>query len=289
MNAPPCASGRELPWSLAAFCCWRSSANGASGVARHGSNGKLGGKELGYTSDLDLVYVYDDPHPDAPDIYGRLASRLTNWLSSATGAGTLYDVDLRLRPNGDSGFLACSIETFNKYQRESAWTWEHQSLSRARFICGDTNIGSAFDQLRQEILTRKRNPAELIREIINMREKMFLTHPPKDSDVKYARGGVVDVEFIVQFLVLTYSHQHPELLNNYGNIALLNLAAQAGLINTDSADRARIAYRFYRQQQHNTKLRDMEKLEVCAQLLNYYAEVKQLWMQVFGEEAHTTS
>lgn len=251
--------------------------------------GKLGGKELGYTSDLDLVYVYDDPHPDAPDIYGRLASRLTNWLSSATGAGTLYDVDLRLRPNGDSGFLACSIETFNKYQRESAWTWEHQSLSRARFICGDTNIGNAFDQLRQEILTRKRNPAELIREIINMREKMFLTHPPKDSDVKYARGGVVDVEFIVQFLVLAYSHQHPELLNNYGNIALLNLAAQAGLINTDSADRARIAYRFYRQQQHNTKLRDMDKLEVCAQLLNYYAEVKQLWMQVFGEKAHSTS
>ncbi len=98
--------------------------------------GKLGGKELGYTSDLDLVYVYDDPHPDAPDIYGRFARRLTSWLSAATGAGTLYDVDLRLRPNGDSGFLACSVAAFEKYQRESAWTWEHQSLTRARFITG---------------------------------------------------------------------------------------------------------------------------------------------------------
>ena len=192
--------------------------------------GKLGGKELGYTSDLDLVYVYDDPHPDAPDLYGRFARRLTNWLSAATGAGTLYDVDLRLRPNGDSGFLACSVAAFEKYQRESAWTWEHQSLTRARFITGFEKVGQAFDAIRAEILTRVRDLPALAQEIIAMREKMFTTHPPKDEDVKYARGGVVDVEFIVQYLILAYANKLPQLLDNYGNIALLHIAADAGLI-----------------------------------------------------------
>ncbi|MDO1510861.1 MULTISPECIES: bifunctional [glutamate--ammonia ligase]-adenylyl-L-tyrosine phosphorylase/[glutamate--ammonia-ligase] adenylyltransferase [unclassified Neisseria] len=246
--------------------------------------GKLGGKELGYTSDLDLVYVYDDPHPDAPDVYARFARRLTNWLSAATGAGTLYEVDLRLRPNGDSGFLTHSIAAFEKYQRENAWTWEHQSLTRARFICGKPEIDTAFDTLRTEILTRPRNRAELAREIIAMREKMFPTHPPEDNDVKYARGGVVDVEFIVQYLILAYAGEHPQLLDNYGNIALLNIAADAGLIDKTLAEQSRTAYRFYRQQQHNTKLRDADKPEINGQIRSYYDSVRKLWEQVFGEE-----
>ena len=246
--------------------------------------GKLGGKELGYTSDLDLVYVYDDPHPDAPDIYGRFARRLTSWLSAATGAGTLYDVDLRLRPNGDSGFLACSVAAFEKYQRESAWTWEHQSLTRARFITGFEKVGQAFDTIRAEILTQARDLPALAQEIIAMREKMFATHPPKDSDVKYARGGVVDVEFIVQYLILAYANKLPQLLDNYGNIALLHIAADAGLISHTLADQARTAYRFYRQQQHNTRLRDADKVEINEEVMGYYQSVRELWTQVFGEE-----
>ena len=246
--------------------------------------GKLGGKELGYTSDLDLVYVYDDPHPDAPDIYGRFARRLTSWLSAATGAGTLYDVDLRLRPNGDSGFLACSVAAFEKYQRESAWTWEHQSLTRARFITGFEKVGQAFDTIRAEILTQARDLPALAQEIIAMREKMFATHPPKDSDVKYARGGVVDVEFIVQYLILAYANKLPQLLDNYGNIALLHIAADAGLISHTLADQARTAYRFYRQQQHNTRLRDADKVEINEEVMGYYQSVRELWAQVFGEE-----
>ncbi|SUA44142.1 bifunctional glutamine-synthetase adenylyltransferase/deadenyltransferase [Neisseria zoodegmatis] len=246
--------------------------------------GKLGGKELGYTSDLDLVYVYDDPHPGSPDVYARFARRLTNWLSAATGAGTLYEVDLRLRPNGDSGFLTHSIAAFEKYQRENAWTWEHQSLTRARFICGLPEIGASFDRLRTEILTRPRNQAELAREIIAMREKMFATHPPEDSDVKYARGGVVDVEFIVQYLILAYAGEHPQLLDNYGNIALLNIAADAGLIDKTLAEQSQTAYRFYRQQQHNAKLRDADKPEINGQIRSYYDSVRKLWEQVFGEE-----
>lgn len=246
--------------------------------------GKLGGKELGYTSDLDLVYLFDDDHPDAQDVYIRFARRLTNWLSAPTGAGTLYDVDVRLRPNGDSGFLAQSVAAFEKYQRENAWTWEHQSLTRARFICGMPEIQTAFDRIRTDILTTERDTAKLAREIIDMREKMFPTHPPADSNVKYARGGVVDVEFIVQYLILAYACRHPELLDNYGNIALLNIAADCGLIDKQLAGQSRTAYRFYRRQQHNTKLRDAGKVEVDDILLGHYRSVRRLWREVFGEE-----
>ena len=246
--------------------------------------GKLGGKELGYASDLDLIYLYDDPHPDAGDVYSRLARRLTNWLSAATGAGSLYETDLRLRPNGDAGFLAHSIAAFEKYQRENAWTWEHQSLTRARFICGTPDVQTAFDRIRTEMLTAERDQTVLAGEIIEMREKMFPTHPPSDSNVKYARGGVVDVEFIVQYLILAHALQYPQLLDNYGNIALLNIAADCGLIDKTLAEQSRTAYRFYRQQQHNTKLRDTKKTEVTDELLTHYGNVRKLWQEVFGAE-----
>ena len=247
--------------------------------------GKLGGKELSYTSDLDLVFLFDDPHPDAGEIYSRFVRRLTTWLSSSTGAGTLYDVDLRLRPNGDSGFLVHSLAAFEKYQQQHAWTWEHQSLTRARYICGNHVIGEAFEHIRRSILTQPRQTDALRQEIIAMREKMFPTHPPMEDDVKYARGGVVDVEFIVQYLVLSQSAHCPELLENYGNIALLKMAAERGLINRDLAHLSRQAYRHYRKQQHNTKLRDAAKPEVNAELLAYYQAVKDLWQAVFQEEA----
>lgn len=249
--------------------------------------GKLGGKELGYASDLDLVYLFDDDHPDAQDIYIRFASRLTNWLSSPTGAGTLYETDLRLRPNGDSGYMAQKISAFEKYQHEQAWTWEHQSLTRARFIGGAPEIQTAFDAIRSEILTQPRKQTELAREIIDMREKMFLIHPPADSNVKYARGGVVDVEFIVQYLILAHAAQHPQLLDNYGNIALLVIAADCGLIDGTLARQVQTAYRFYRQQQHNTKLRDVGKVEINDTLLTHYQAVRGLWQQVFGQPAAT--
>ncbi|WP_274572072.1 bifunctional [glutamate--ammonia ligase]-adenylyl-L-tyrosine phosphorylase/[glutamate--ammonia-ligase] adenylyltransferase [Neisseria leonii] len=249
--------------------------------------GKLGGKELGYASDLDLVYLYDDPHPDAPDVYGRFVRRLTNWLSAATGAGTLYDVDLRLRPNGEDGFLVHSTAAFEKYQRENAWTWEHQSLTRARFICGRPEIGAAFDRIRQDLLTQPRDAAALARDITAMREKMFATRPPHDGDVKYARGGVVDVEFIVQYLILAHAARHPQLLDNYGNIALLRIAAEAGLIEPEPAAQSRTAYRFYRLQQHNAKLRDAGKAEPTPELLSHYQSVRRLWQQVFGEPPAT--
>lgn len=246
--------------------------------------GKLGGKELGYASDLDLVFLYDDECDEAIDLYAKLSRRLTTWLSGSTGAGTLYDVDLRLRPNGDAGFLAHSVAAFEKYQREQAWTWEHQALTRARFVCGDVAVGAKFERIRREILTQHREKNSLKKEIIAMREKMFATHPAVDDNVKYARGGLVDVEFLVQYLVLAESEHEPKLLENYGNIALLGMAARRGLIDPTLAEQCAVAYRFYRQIQHNKNLRDTKRVEVNAELLSHYQSVRELWAQVFGEE-----
>lgn len=247
--------------------------------------GKLGGKELGYTSDLDLVYLYQDDHPDAANQYAKLARRLTTWLSGSTGAGTLYDVDLRLRPDGDSGFLVHSLAAFEKYQREQAWTWEHQALTRARFICGAAQLEDGFEHIRRSILTQERDQAALKHDILEMRAKIAATHPPVDEHVKYARGGVVDVEFIVQYLILTRSREFPALLENYGNIALLHLAAARGLIDAAQAQAISNAYRRFRAAGHNTKLRDWARIPVNAELLADYAAVRALWQQVFGEAA----
>ena len=244
--------------------------------------GKLGGKELGYTSDLDLVYLYNDPHPEAADRYTKLARRLTTWLSSSTGAGSLYELDLRLRPNGDSGFLVHSLAAYTQYQQQNAWTWEHQSLTRARYICGSATLGAQFEQLRRQIITQPRDIGSLKTDIIAMRHKITATHPADDENVKYARGGVVDVEFIVQYLVLAHSHEAPELLENYGNIALLGMAAQRGFIPPAQATAAQNAYRRYRQIQHNKKLRDLARAAVDEALLADYQAVKELWAAVFG-------
>ena len=176
------------------------------------------------------------------------------------------------------------IQAFERYEREHAWTWEHQALTRARFIGGDVALGQRFESIREEILSRQRDLPYLRAEIISMREKMFVTHPPVVENVKYARGGVVDVEFVVQYLILAFAHQYPQLLQNYGNIALLSIAAELGLVDQDIAEDSQVAYRYYRQQQHNTRLRDTAKTIVNAQLLTYYQIGKQLWTQVLAAE-----
>lgn len=246
--------------------------------------GKLGGKELGYASDLDIVFLYDDAHPEAVETYIRLARRISTWLTSVTSSGSLYEVDLRLRPNGDSGLLVSSFDSFMQYQEEKAWTWEHQALTRARFICGDEKLGEKFEQLRCQILTKARDHEILKQEIIEMREKMFPTHPPKIEDVKYARGGVVDVEFMVQYLILAYAEAHPHLLQNYGNIALLAMAADVDLIDTEKATATRTAYRHFRRIQHTKNLRDLPLTKPDESLLAHYQIAKSLWQDIFNQE-----
>jgi glutamate-ammonia-ligase adenylyltransferase len=218
--------------------------------------GKLGGKELGYVSDLDIIFLYDDPHPDAPEIYARLSQRINSWLTSFTSSGLLYETDLRLRPNGSSGLLVSSLEAFDQYQHHQAWVWEHQALSRARFVTGDIQVGKSFERIRNEVLRQPRELPALKRDVLAMRQKMLEAHPNSSGlfDVKHDRGGIIDVEFVVQYLVLGHACEHPELTKNVGNIALLKLASELGLIRKETGQRALDAYREFRRVQHRSRL-----------------------------------
>jgi glutamate-ammonia-ligase adenylyltransferase len=247
--------------------------------------GKLGGKELGYASDLDLVFVYEDPDEAAPERYARLARRVITWLTSNTGAGQLYDTDLRLRPDGASGLISSSLAAFRRYQREHAWTWEHQALTRARFVAGDPAIGAAFEAEREAILRLPRDPGRLAAEVIEMRNRMRAGHPnPTDLfDLKHDPGGMVDVEFAVQFLVLAHAHDHAELTRNAGNIALLRMAGELGLLPSEVALRAADAYREYRRLQHQIRLTGAPQARVDAGSQAGRREaVTALWTGVFG-------
>lgn len=261
--------------------------------------GKLGGKELGYASDLDIIFLYDDSHPDAPEIYARLSQRINSWLTTYTSAGLLYETDLRLRPNGTSGLLVSSIDAFNQYQRNQAWVWEHQALTRARFVAGDFRLKEAFEHTRSAVLCQPRDLATLKYEVLKMRQKMLDAHPNSTGmfDVKHDRGGIIDVEFIVQYLVLGHACDYPELTNNIGNIALLKLAGKLGLINAETAERALNAYREFRRVQHQLRLNGdsgltgipstSSKSQKFARIeMEYLSDhpsaVLRLWEEVFG-------
>ncbi len=251
------------------------------------SYGKLGGKELGFASDLDLVFLYDDVAPEAGENYGRLGTRLNTWLSAQTAAGQLFETDLRLRPNGESGLVVSSMESFRKYQIESAWVWEHQALTRARFSAGDPAVGEAFENIRCEVLCQKRDLEKLRADIVEMRQKMMDSHATRGDlrdtvfDLKHDPGGLVDVEFIVQYLVLGYSHAHHELTGNKGNIALLKIAADAGLIPADLAETVRNAYRDYRRMQHGLRLNGTKARVAPEEVGARVTAVRELWRVVF--------
>jgi len=249
--------------------------------------GKMGGKELGYASDLDLVYLFDDDAQDAAENYTRLGQRLSTWLSSQTPAGILFETDLRLRPNGDSGLLAVSVDAFRDYQLKNAWVWEHQALTRARFCAGDTAVGARFEEIRCEILCLPRDLAKLHEEVVAMRRKMYDAHASKSEtgfNLKHDAGGIIDVEFIVQYLVLGHAHRHHELTGNLGNIALLRIAAELGLIPADQAEAAGDAYREYRRLQHAKRLSANPKALVDRERIGkQIAAVNTLWKTVFGD------
>ncbi len=250
------------------------------------SYGKLGGKELGYASDLDIVFLFDDPLPGAAQTYSRLSTRLNNWLSAQTSAGQLFETDLRLRPNGEGGLVVSSMDAFRQYQLEAAWVWEHQALTRARFSAGDPAVGAEFEAIRNEVLRQPRDLAKLREEVLAMREKMFeaLAGKSERFDLKHDRGGIIDVEFIVQYLVLGHAHRHPELTGNLGNIALLRIAGELGLIPLELAETVRNAYRDYRRMQHALRLNNAQTGGVeTASVSERAAAVKELWRMVFDD------
>lgn len=247
--------------------------------------GKLGGKELGYVSDLDIVFLYDDPAPEAPENYARLAQRINRWLTSITPAGVLYETDLRLRPDGAGGLLVSPLASFRKYQEGQAWGWEHQALTRARFAAGDPDIGREFEALRVAILRNPRDLSALRHDIAAMREKIHAAHPNRSAlfDVKHDPGGIVDVEFVVQYLVLGYAHAHAELTGNIGNLALLKLAGRLGLIPEAQAIAAHDAYREFRRLQHRLRLAGEKYARVPPdEVAGHARAVRTLWQTVFG-------
>ncbi|MHB8914182.1 MAG: bifunctional [glutamate--ammonia ligase]-adenylyl-L-tyrosine phosphorylase/[glutamate--ammonia-ligase] adenylyltransferase [Thiobacillus sp.] len=246
--------------------------------------GKLGGKELGYASDLDLVFLYDDTDERAAEIYARFAQRINTWLGTLTATGVLYEVDMRLRPDGASGLLVSSLAAFREYQTQQAWTWEHQALTRARFVCGDATIGAAFESLRRELLCTPRDLDKLRGEVLEMRKKMHAGHPNPSElfDLKHDSGGIVDAEFSVQYLVLAYAHVHAGLADNVGNIALLKCAARLNVVAESVALPAADAYRELRRKQHRIKLSGAEFARVPTDdLAPHITAVRALWRTLF--------
>ena len=254
--------------------------------------GKLGGKELGYGSDLDVVFLYDDAdEPDkdgALDAYANFVRKLITWLTTRTAAGELFDIDTALRPNGNSGLLVTSIDAFDRYQvgrgSNTAWTWEHQALTRARFAAGSVAIAARFEATRRAVLTAERDPVALRDEIRSMREKVRAARPVPAGrfDVKHSSGGMMDVEFAVQYLVLAHGKTHAELLENAGNIALLHRAQAAGLLPAGVGQAAADAYRDLRRAQHSARLDDRPTQVDLDTLAVQRDAVLALWHAVFG-------
>jgi len=250
--------------------------------------GKWGGKELGYGSDLDIVFVYQDEHPQAGEIYAAFARKLIQWLTIKTGEGDMYETDTALRPNGNAGLLVSSWESFADYQCQrgsnTAWVWEHQAMTRARFCVGDERLRLPFEAVRRQVLCAKRDTKALAAEVVAMRDKMRLAHgvPAGMFDFKHSEGGMIDAEFAVQFVVLAHAHQHTGLADNVGNIALLGYAQAQGLLPQGMGQAAADAYRVLRHLQHLARLDEAPGVVPLSQVQAPQAAMVALWRFVFS-------
>jgi glutamate-ammonia-ligase adenylyltransferase len=248
--------------------------------------GKLGGKELGYGSDLDIVFVYEDTDERAQEIYANYVRKLINWMTVKTGEGDLYEIDTALRPNGSAGMLVTQFQAYADYQQQrgsnTAWTWEHQAMTRARFVMGLPSLSAQFDQVRHSVIGSPRDALSLKAEIVAMRERVRQGHPVKADrfDVKHSPGAMVDAEFAVQYLVLLHTKQHPELADNVGNIALLQRAEQVGLLPSGVGESAANAYRELRRVQHRARLNEEPTDVPMATLADQREAVLTLWRTV---------
>ncbi len=250
--------------------------------------GKLGGKELGYGSDLDIVFVYDDEDERAQEIYAAYVRKMINWMTVKTAEGDLYEIDTALRPNGNSGLLVTRFEAYADYQNQrgsnTAWTWEHQAMTRARFVMGLSSLAPRFDAVRCAVIGAPRDAQSLKSEIVAMRERVRQGHPVKADrfDVKHSPGAMVDAEFAVQYLVLLHTAQHPELADNVGNIALLQRAEKVGLLPAGVGEAAANAYREMRRVQHRARLNE-EPTDVPLNVLSAERDaVLKLWQLVMA-------
>jgi glutamate-ammonia-ligase adenylyltransferase len=250
--------------------------------------GKLGGKELGYGSDLDIVFVYEDTDERAQEIYAGYVRKLINWMTVKTADGDLYEIDTALRPNGNSGLLVTRFEAYADYQQQrgsnTAWTWEHQAMTRARFVMGLPSLAPRFDAVRHAVISAPRDAVSLKAEIVAMRERVRQGHPVKADrfDVKHSPGAMVDAEFAVQYLVLLHTAAHTELADNVGNIALLLRAEKAGLLPKGVGEAAANAYREMRRVQHRARLNEEPTDVPLEDLASEREAVLALWRVVMG-------
>ncbi|MDP5056244.1 MAG: bifunctional [glutamate--ammonia ligase]-adenylyl-L-tyrosine phosphorylase/[glutamate--ammonia-ligase] adenylyltransferase [Marinomonas hwangdonensis] len=252
--------------------------------------GKSGGWELGYDSDLDLVFIHDaqatgvtngERSVDNLTFYTRLGQRLIHMITSFTAAGRLYEVDMRLRPSGNSGLLVSSLEAFADYQQNEAWSWEHQALTRSRGLAGEPSLLAKFEDCRKSIISSIRDRGILKSDVIKMREKMraHLDTGGKEKgfDLKQGVGGIIDIEFMVQYLVLAWSHKYPELMRFSDNVRQLEAAAEVGLLETDQASKMIDTYTLYRSLTHRLSLQQQGRVIQDDALVTNQSLVSQYW------------
>ncbi len=258
--------------------------------------GKLGGIELGYGSDLDLVFLHANSDLNAMTdgerqiadtlFFARLGQRLIHMLTARTPAGLLYEVDMRLRPSGDSGMLVSSLGAFEAYQHNQAWTWEHQALLRARPIAGDPVVAERFKAIRRAVLSQERDPDKLRAEVVDMREKMRASLDKSDKerfDLKQGVGGIADIEFMVQYAVLRWASSHPDLLEWTDNIRLLEGLARHDIFAGDVVEALSDAYRIFRSASHRLALQERSALVSQDDLVQEREQVKGIWESLMGE------
>lgn len=258
--------------------------------------GKLGGFELGYGSDLDMVFLHTAksgetsggsarPIPNA-EFYARLGQRIIHFLSAQTSTGKLYEADMRLRPSGNAGVLVSHIDAYAEYQSNEAWTWEHQALIKARPVYGDRDVTERFGEIRTRILTRSRQPDKLLEEVINMRERMRKAHgltPAGRFDIKQDSGGIIDIEFFVQYLILLHARRHKSLVRWTDVVRQLNALALSGIIGDRDAYALKQAYLVYRYCVHRRNLQNQSAVLPKKPFSQWRRRVTRIWEQYLGQ------
>ncbi|SET36586.1 glutamate-ammonia-ligase adenylyltransferase [Marinobacter segnicrescens] len=259
--------------------------------------GKLGGLELGYTSDLDLVFIHDADPEESTDgdksidnavFYTRLGQRIVHILSTQTPSGQLYEVDMRLRPSGNSGLLVSTVTAFDKYQRNDAWTWEHQALARARGVAGCEQTLEKFETLRHEILCQQRDPSKLRQEVVDMREKMRASLGTPESrqaevfHIKHDTGGLIDIEFMVQYLMLSQSHDHPELTQWSDNIRQMEELGRVGVLPVEDTEKLRETFITLRSTIHRRALQNLNSQVSGDAFPGEREYVRAMWQKVMS-------
>ncbi|MEJ2086970.1 MAG: bifunctional glutamine synthetase adenylyltransferase/deadenyltransferase, partial [Gammaproteobacteria bacterium] len=245
--------------------------------------GKLGGIELGPGSDLDIVFIHDLP-ASASQFLHRLTRKLLHVLTVPTYNGRLYEIDTRLRPSGNSGTMMSSLDAFADYQRNRAWVWEHQALVRSRFVAGDAGLGRRFESLRRELLCLERDRTELAAAVQQMRARMREQLPPGEDavDLKRGSGGIVDIEFMVQYLVLAHACDHPSLAEFPDNVRILDAVEAAELLTADEVRRLKEAYLGLRAEWHRSVLDIPDTERAALTLSRYRDDVRAIWDRVFA-------